>query len=85
MSATPFTLESLPSKKEAGSAAKHLTVFGTTKRSSEVARVRIFATSKFNPERAVRAAERIAQLGANVKPSRKMGAAALIRKVRDGK
>ena len=50
-----------------------------------MAQVRIFAIAKFDPIKAAAAAKRIKELGANVKPSKKYGAAATIRKIRDGK
>ncbi len=56
-----------------------------TSRGNEVAQVRIFATAKFDAVKAAEAARRIRAMGADVKPSKKYGAAALIRKVRDGK
>ena len=55
-----------------------------TRRGQEVGHVRFFATAAFDPAKASAAAKRIRELGANVKPSSKYGAAALVRKVRDG-
>lgn len=58
--------------------------FRLTSRGHEVAQVRIFATAKFDPVKAAAAARRIAEIGAKAKPSRKYGASATVRKIRDG-
>lgn len=71
-------------KKDLSRLARSEQMFRLTSRGNEVAQVRIFATAKFDPAKAAAAAKRIAELGAKVKPSRKYGAAALVRKVRDG-
>lgn len=46
--------------------------------------VRVFATAKFSKAKARLAAQRIFAIGAKAKPSRKHGAQALTRSVRDG-
>lgn len=58
--------------------------FTLTSRGQDVAQVRIFATAKFDPVKAKEAAERIFAIGARAKPSKKFGAIAMVRKVRDG-
>jgi hypothetical protein len=55
-----------------------------TGRGQEVGHVRFFVTAAFDPVKAAAAAKRIRELGAKVIPSSKYGAAALVRKVRDG-
>ena len=55
-----------------------------TRRGQEVGHVRFFATAAFDAAKASAAAKRIRELGANIKPSSKYGAAALGRKGRDG-
>ena len=72
-------------KKELSHLARSEQAFRLTSRGSEVAQVRIFSRAKFDPAKAASAARRIQEMGAQVKPSRRYGAAALIQKVRDGK
>ena len=50
----------------------------------EAGQMRLFAVSKFDPAKAAAAAKRIAEIGAKSKPSKKYGASATIRKIRDG-
>lgn len=79
------TVSITEAKKDLSHLARSEQTFRLTSRGNEVAQVRIFATAKFDPVKAAAAAARIRELGAMVKPSKKYGAVALVRKVRDGK
>ena len=78
------TVSITEAKKDLSHLARSEHSFRLTSRGNEVAQVRIFATAKFDPLKAAAAAKRIKELGANVKPSRKHGAVAVIRQIRDG-
>lgn len=57
--------------------------FTLTNRGHNVATVRVFAQASFDPVKAKEAAQRIAALAAKVKPSKRNGATAIIRSIRD--
>ncbi len=79
------TVSITEAKKDLSHLARSEQSFTLTSRGHDVAQVRIFAIAKFDPIKAAAAAKRIKELGANVKPSKKYGASATIRKIRDGK
>lgn len=57
--------------------------FSLTNRGNEVAMLRVFAKSKFDPEKAKAAGLRILEISKSIKPSRAKGATQLVRELRD--